>query len=452
MTPAARVAASVDLLDQVLRSPRPADGVVSAYFRSKRYIGSKDRVAVAERLYAALRHHARLGWWLDRVGHSDGARPRLIAELTLAEGLPPDNVGRLFEDGRYADGALSEFERQLAERLGGQALDHPDMPGPVRAECPDWAAEPLKRAFPDSFETELLALLEPAPSNLRVNVFKANRDDVLAELEKMGVAASATSLSPLGIRVEGRPPLAGSPLFRSGAIEVQDEGSQLVALLVDAHPGQQVADFCAGAGGKALALAAAMANKGRVVACDVSEGRLTRAKERIKRAGADNVEPRLLVTERDRWVKRQKGKFDRVLVDAPCSGSGAWRRNPDARWRSMDLANLTALQTRILDSAQRLVKPGGRLVYATCSLLPDENEDRVAGFLTEHPEFSIVPMETVWTQVLGTKPPGDGPFLRLTPARHGTDGFFVAILERAAAEPSPDPLSDPQPDMPDEVP
>ncbi|MGP1395218.1 MAG: RsmB/NOP family class I SAM-dependent RNA methyltransferase [Inquilinaceae bacterium] len=443
MTPAARVAASVDLLDQVLRSPRPADGVVSAYFRGKRYIGSKDRVAVAERLYAALRHHARLGWWLDRVGHSDGARSRLIAELTLAEGLPPDNVGRLFADGRYADGALSAFERRLAERLGGQALDHPDMPGPVRAECPDWAAEPLRRAFPDSFEAELLALLEPAPLNLRVNVLKANRDDVLTELEKMGVAASATPLSPLGLRVEGRPPLAGSPLFRSGAIEVQDEGSQLVALLVDARPGQQVADFCAGAGGKALALAAAMANKGRVVACDVSEGRLTRARERIKRAGADNVEPRLLVTERDRWIKRQKGKFDRVLVDAPCSGSGAWRRNPDARWRPVDLADLTALQTRILDSAQRLVKPGGRLVYATCSLLPDENEDRVAGFLADHPEFGIVPVGTVWTQVLGTTPPCDGPFLRLTPARHGTDGFFVAILERAAG-----PLSDPRDQTP----
>ncbi len=430
MRPEARVQAGIELLGEVLASERPADAVVSAYFRTRRYIGSKDRAEIAERIYATLRHHARLGWWLARAEAGDGARERMIAELLLAEGLGKGKLETLFGGGQYAPASLDQAERRLAGALASHTLDHPEMPAAVRGECPDWAAEPLARTFGDRLDRELAALLEAAPLDLRVNEAKAERPAVLEALVAGGIEAEATPISPLGIRVRGRPPLAGTALFKEGAIEVQDEGSQVVALLVDARPGMQVADFCAGAGGKALALGGRMAGKGRVVASDVSEGRLKRARERLRRAGLDNVEPKLLVSERDRWVKRQKGKFDRVLVDAPCTGVGAWRRNPDARWRPMDLAALTAQQAAILASAARLTKPGGRLVYATCSLLPDENQDQVARFLGEHPDFAPLPIERVWAETLGGSCPASGDSLLLTPARNGTDGFFVAVMER----------------------
>lgn len=437
MTPSARIQASIELLDGVFETPRPADGVVSAFFRSRRYIGGGDRAAIAERVYAVLRHHARLGWWLEGLGMPGDARARVIAWLALGEGQDAAAIARLFSGDRYAPAPLEAAERQAVSALAGQAMEPAEMPEPVRAECPDWAAGPLRRSFGDAFVDEMRALLSPAPLDLRVNELKSDRDEVRSTLRAGGVEARPTDLSPLGLRVDGRPPLAGSPLFRNGVIEVQDEGSQLLALLVDAQPGMQVVDFCAGAGGKALAIAARMRGKGRVVACDVSEGRLIRAKERIRRAGIDNIEPRTLSSERDKWVKRQKGKFDRVLVDAPCSGTGAWRRNPDARWRDTDLSALTALQENILDSASRLVRPGGRLVYATCSLLAEENEDRVAAFLAAHPDFRAVPVGAVWAGAVGGDCPVDGPYLRLTPARHRTDGFFAAIMERLPADTAP---------------
>ena len=221
-------------------------------------------------------------------------------------------------------------------------------------------------------------------------------------------------------------------MFRDGRVEVQDEGSQLVALLVDARPGQAVVDYCAGAGGKTLALAARMENKGRLLALDVSAGRVDRATQRLRRAGVHNVTRRLLEGESDKWLKRNAASFDRVLVDAPCSGTGSWRRNPDAKWRLRpeDLTELVAKQAAILASAARLTKPGGRLVYATCSLLAAENDRQVEAFLATHAGWRVVPVAEVWTSVLGTPCPTDGPWLHLTPAQHGTDGFFAAVLER----------------------
>ncbi|NBC32025.1 MAG: methyltransferase domain-containing protein [Alphaproteobacteria bacterium] len=437
MTPAARLAATIEALDAIDATPRPADGTLAAFFRQRRYMGAKDRSAVAERVYAILRHRARLAWALARAGGAEAepdGRLLVLGDTVLREGTGLKDLGRLFDGGQYAPAALTDDERALARALAGQALDDPAMPEPVRTECPDWAAAPLHAAFGDRFGDELLALLQPAPLDLRVQEGRQSREAVIARLARDGIEAAPTPLSPLGIRVTGRPPLAGHPLFRSGVIEVQDEGSQLVALLADARPGQQVADFCAGAGGKALAMAARMQGKGRVVACEIAEGRLIRAKERIKRAGVDNIEPRRLEHERDKWVRRQKGKFDRVLIDAPCSGCGAWRRNPDARWRPTDLPALADLQARILASAARLTKPGGRLVYATCSLLPEENRQQIDHFLSETDAFAVVPVADVWPAAVGTPPPaGDGPFLQLTPARHHTDGFFVAVLERTAA-------------------
>lgn len=243
------------------------------------------------------------------------------------------------------------------------------------------------------------------------------------------------------MRVEGRPALGALPAFRDGIVEIQDEGSQLVALLADAKPGQWVIDYCAGAGGKTLALAADMANKGRLIASDISVQRLERAVTRLRRAGVHNVERRALGGENASWFKRQAGKFDRVLVDAPCSGTGTWRRNPDMKWRigPDDVAELTQKQREILGNAAKLVKPGGRLIYATCSLLPDENEASVDAFLADHPDFEVVPVTAIWAEKVATPCPAPGPYLRLTPHRHGTDGFFTAVLARRAAATPPAP-------------
>ena len=248
--------------------------------------------------------------------------------------------------------------------------------------------------------------------------------------------AEPTPWSPIGLRLNGRVPLGGLAAFKDGIVEVQDEGSQITALLVDARPAMRVVDFCAGAGGKSFALAAQMANRGKLVACDVSAHRLDQATGRLRRGGVGNVERRALTSERDKWVKRHAGGFDRVLVDAPCLGIGAWRRNPGDKWRvtEADLADLIVRQQEILGSAARLVRPGGRLVYATCSLLHEENEAQAEALLAALPEFSVVPAAQVWHETIGGTAPGGERYLRLTPARHGTDGFFVAIFER---EPCP---------------
>ena len=236
-------------------------------------------------------------------------------------------------------------------------------------------------------------------------------------------------------RLKHRVPLAGTAAFKDGLVEVQDEGSQIAALLADARPGMRVVDFCAGAGGKTLALAAQMRNRGKLVACDTAAWRLERAGKRLRRAGVNNVERRTLASERDLWVKHHAASFDRVLVDAPCLGIGSWRRNPDGKWRAtpQDLAELVERQRDILASAARLVKPGGRLIYATCSLLHEENEAQAETFLAARPDFALYPVARAWEETIGGRSPGGNECLRLTPARHGTDGFFVAQFERRVA-------------------
>jgi 16S rRNA (cytosine967-C5)-methyltransferase len=244
--------------------------------------------------------------------------------------------------------------------------------------------------------------------------------------------------------------------FQNGLVEIQDEGSQLVAALVDAQPGMQIADYCAGAGGKTLAMAARMNNKGRVVAMDVYESRLDRSAQRLRRAGAHNVERRAIDADNRKWLKRQAGAFDRVLVDAPCTGTGTWRRNPDGRWtlQPKDLEELLPKQAMILDAAAKLVKPGGGLIYATCSVLPAENEHQIASFLERHPDFEVVPVAAIWREVLASDPPPEvenGPYLRLSPLKHGTDGFFGAALVRKAKEKAA-PEATPAEDAPEAAP
>jgi 16S rRNA (cytosine967-C5)-methyltransferase len=264
-------------------------------------------------------------------------------------------------------------------------------------------------------------------------VWLGSRESAAAALAAEGIGTEPTPLSPWGLRVPERRPVTSTRAFQEGLVEVQDEGSQLIALLTDARPGMRVADYCAGAGGKTLALAAAMGNRGRLTACDVSAPRLEGAVRRLRRAGVDNAE-RHLLEPGDRWAKRRAGTFDRVLVDAPCTGTGTWRRNPDARTRTgpEDLRELVAKQAAVLDAAAGLVRPaGGRLVYATCSLLPEEDEDQVRAFLGRHPGFAPLPLSVAWAEAgLPPPPAGDGDFLATSPARHGTDGFFAAILQR----------------------
>ncbi|MBT9386166.1 RsmB/NOP family class I SAM-dependent RNA methyltransferase [Pseudooceanicola sp. CBS1P-1] len=435
MTSANRLQAALDLMGDLDRVARPADAVVSAWFRARRKMDDRDRGALLERLNAILRHRARLGWWLERHGRPDTPRNRLLAWLSLGEGQPPEQIRRQFSGAKFAPAPLTAQEDTLLTKLRGSTMVHPAMSQEVRLECPDWAAEPLHRRFGDSFEAEMAALLTPPTLDLRVNTLKADRAEVLRALEAQDLQPEPSGLAPQGIRLRTRLSLARLEPLKSGAVEIQDEGSQLVAMLVEAGPGDRVVDFCAGAGGKTLAIAAQMENKGRIIACDVNEGRLKRASERFRKAGVHNAETRLLTSETDRWVKRHKGSFDRVLVDAPCSGTGTWRRNPDARWRAPEeqgLDSLIALQARILSSAARLVKPGGRLVYATCSLLPEENEAQVDAFLAAHPDFRILPLSEAAPGIASAHP----VHLSLTPARHDTDGFFAAILLREAADPA----------------
>jgi len=417
MTPGARIAAAIEVLDAIEEDGGPADRTLGAWFRARRFIGAKDRTSIAEAVFGVLRRRLRIDWWLARYRTEANGRSRMLADLALA-GAGADAVETLFDGGRYAPAPPTGTERDVVDRLSRRPLEPDEMPEAVRLECPAWAESGLRAALGDHFAAELAALRLPAPVDLRVNLLKGSRETALSLLAVAGIEATPTPHSPWGIRLAGRPALGALPIFRDGLVEVQDEGSQLLAGLVEPAPGMQAVDFCAGAGGKALALAAVMQNRGRIVACDVHDHRLARLGERSRRAGAHNIERRVLSGERDRWVKRHKGAFDRVLVDAPCSGTGTWRRSPDARWRRglSDLAELTALQDRILDSACRLVRPGGRLVYGTCSLLREENEDRVAAFLAAHPEFAAL-----------------GDAMRLGPASHGTDGFFGAVMERLPA-------------------
>ncbi len=436
MTPRARIAGVLELLAEMETISRPADAQARAFFRARRYIGSKDRAAISSLLYDTLRHKARLAWWADKLKIPQEPRKRLLIYLTLVAKHTPKEIKDLFDGTRYAPEPLTYDEGKLLSRLKGHTLFHPEMDEATQLECPMWAFPSLAKRFGRDLKGELEALLQSAPLDLRVNTLKIARGKALKELLKKELKVKETSFSPLGLRVYERPSLGEIALLKEGAIEIQDEGSQLVALLLDPKAGERIVDFCAGAGGKTLALSALMENKGRIVACDIAEKRLQKSIKRFNRADLHNIETKTLSSERDPWVKRHKEKFDRVLVDAPCSGTGTWRRNPDARWNGLgpSLDELISLQKSILESAARLVKKGGRLVYATCSLLPQENEEQIQRFLDNHPDFTLLPLKECKASYPSL--PDTGAFLSLTPAKHDTDGFFAAVMTRSAPKPS----------------
>lgn len=412
----ALLAHTVAVLTQVLSFAHAADAVLSRYFREHRALGARDRAFIAETVYAVLR---RLRWLRRLIlPHSDPRR-LAIAWLLRGEGLSL----------RQLEAALSPAEREWLPGL--QAVELPAGSFADQADLPDWLAERLVAQYGEKTALELAhSLNQPAPLDIRANPLKTDRDKLLAALAASRIAAEPCALAPHGLRVVGKPALNKHPLFLDGSFEVQDEGSQLLVHLLAPRRGEMVVDFCAGAGGKTLLIGALMRSTGRLYAFDVAERRLTKLRPRAARAGLSNLHPMLIDSERDSRLKRFAGKADRVLVDAPCSGLGTLRRNPDLKWRQSpaSVEELVAKQGAILTAAARLVRPGGRLVYATCSLLADENEAVVEAFLAAHPQFAPLDANALLREQ-GITLDGEGPYLRLSPLEQQTDGFFAAALQ-----------------------
>ena len=427
MTPAARIAAAIDVLADIEARKRPVGEAIKDWGHAHRFAGSGDRSTVANLVYDTLRVKSSAGWIMG----GDSPRTTVIGMLKRFRGLAPDEVAALFGVDRYAAPALTDEELNA---LATGNLD--DAPAHVAGDYADWLDPHLARSFGDGRVAEAAALAARAPLDLRVNQLKAIRPQILEALGHFH--PEPTPLSPMGIRIapreDGRVPyVQGETAFIKGAVEVQDEGSQLVAMIARAKPGEQVLDLCAGAGGKTLALAAAMNNKGQVFATDNDSRRLKNIFERLTRASARNVQVR---TPKGRIpdIAGLEGQMDLVLVDAPCTGTGTWRRNPDAKWRIRpgSLEQRMQEQAQVLDVASACMKPGGRLVYITCSLLDEENGGQVSAFCARHPGFAVVPpaeaARAAGLEALAAFPDVSGLGLLLSPARTATDGFFVSTL------------------------
>jgi 16S rRNA (cytosine967-C5)-methyltransferase len=422
MHPKALLEACAELIRLTLKFDHPADAIVSRFFRDHRGLGPRERATLAETVYTVLRKKLLF----DHLAPSgSGPKERRLAILGF------------YGPGDFLRSALTEQETHWLDAC--EKVTPTDFMERHRHNLPEWLVQPLKDQLGDEFWPLVEQLNRGAGLDLRVNDFKAKRADVQKELAKAGIKAVATPYSPWGLRIAGKPALNKSEGFLRGDFEVQDEGSQLLALLLDAKRGEMVVDFCAGAGGKTLAIGAAMRSTGRLYAFDTSAHRLDSFKPRMARSGLSNVHPAAIAHERDERVKRLSGKIDRVLVDAPCTGLGTLRRNPDLKWRQSPQAveEMAVKQAAILQSASRLLKSGGRLVYATCSVLPQENEDVAAAFSAANPDFEPL----VAGEVLSGLKVADAAslcqggesgqlYLRLWPQRHATDGFFAAVWQR----------------------
>jgi 16S rRNA (cytosine967-C5)-methyltransferase len=423
MNPPALLDLTTRLLQLALKFDQPADGVVSNFMRAHRELGPRERHTLAETTYTVMRQRLLLQHLANQGGGHGGAS--LERRLAMLAWQGSDSFLRA---------ALAPHEQRWLGEV--QAIDRTTLPDKLRHNLPDWLAGTLREQLGDEeFWPLVQSLAETAPLDLRVNTLKAKRDDVARALADAGFDATPTPHSPWGLRLAGKPALNRLELFTRGDVEVQDEGSQLLALLTDAKRGEMVVDFCAGAGGKTLALGASMRNTGRLYAFDVSGHRLEALKPRLARSGLSNVYPAQIAHERDDRIKRLAGKIDRVLVDAPCSGLGTLRRNPDLKWRQspQSVLELQAKQTAILTGAARLLKSGGRLVYATCSLLPAENEQVADAFsLAQARDFEVLPVQELLeaSQVQGAADLVSGPHLRLWTHRHRTDSFFAAVWRR----------------------
>lgn len=437
MTPAARIEAAIYLLGKIETERRPADDIVRGWIKARRFVGGSDRRALRERVYGILRRRTRLGWHLDNENFKLSVRGLVIADVVLSDRADPS---QLFDSSTHAPKTMNNAEQKLALALVGKHLEDPAMPGHVLVEIPDWLATSLKKFLGERFMAEMAALNQPAPMDLRVNLARVTREQAQKSLAKDKVKTTTTPLSPLGLRLDAHSDIARTKAFRTGLIEVQDEGSQLLSLMVGAKPGMAMLDYCAGAGGKTLALADRMGlmggeSRGRLVATDVEESRLKRMDRRLERAKLGGLIEHHVLVDGDDWHANNESAFDRVLVDAPCTGTGTWRRHPEQKKKLTQekLAELCQTQKEILKKTAPLVKPGGRLIYATCSLLHEENEAQMVSFLKTHTDFEVINWHIVWEETIPKTPTPEaqsGHYLRLTPARHGTDGFFIAVLVR----------------------
>ncbi|MFN5588494.1 MAG: RsmB/NOP family class I SAM-dependent RNA methyltransferase [Holosporales bacterium] len=429
MTPAALASAALEILTAA-HGGVPVDRELHHWGRRHRFAGSRDRQHLAALVYGVLRYRVRLTWRLVRAGADWTPRLGLLAYHLIVEGQTPAALANIYNGSQYAPAPLTGGERRKLERLHVDTEAEVSMPLAVKGECPDWAASTLEARYGNCLPTLLDALQKQAPVDLRVNTLHIDRMALLEQVRASGLSAQPTPHSPLGIRIGQRFAFDRLPALKNGHAEIQDEAAQLAALLVGVKSGMAVLDFCAGAGGKSLALAASMENKGRLVSLDIISKRLEEAKRRLRKAGVHNATVRLM---EDRWCVSNAGKFDRVLVDAPCTGTGTWRRNPDARFRytAADVQELVAKQRAILSQAGRLVKPGGELWYATCSLLGEENDAQVAWFNEVEVGFSPLVMKEAFSRAgLGELVGIKENSLQLTPHQHGTDGFFVAAWKR----------------------
>ncbi len=408
------------VLADVLSNTGPADVKLGWFFKQNRDLGTKDRAFIAESVYGVLRRKSFLSYV------SDGEDPRklLVAWLVRVQGMSTRDL---------AD-SLTAQQKEWAQEIKAKKTD--DISKAMQADLPEWLWDKLVVQYGEEEALTIArSMHQPASLDLRVNLVKATREDVIAKFASEKTEVNPTPYAPNGLRMPQKMTISRHVLFTDGKIEVQDEGSQLLAQLVAPRRGEMVADFCAGAGGKSLAMGALMRNSGRIYAFDVSEKRLQNLGKRLKRSGLSNLHSQVISSEADPKLKRLNGKFDRVLVDAPCSGLGTLRRNPDLKWRQkpQDVLELSVKQTNILARAAKLVKTGGRLVYATCSLLQDENEVIADAFLKVNPDFVLVPAGSILQQQqinLDT-----GVYLKLLPHLHQTDGFFAAVFEKTVAKP-----------------
>ena len=431
MTPAARLSAAIELIETIDAQRVPAAKALKEWGTAHRYAGSGDRAAISGLIWDVLRRRASSAWIMDQ----DTPRARVLGMLKLERRMDVEAIAALCDGGRFAPAPLTDHERAA---LGERSLE--GAPAHIAGDYPEWLDGYLAQAFGEDRVAEATAMASRAPLDLRVNTLKAKREKILGSLAYLG--AKPTPWSPIGLRIElgadaRNPGIHAEEAFIKGAIEVQDEGSQLAALLSAAKPGEQVIDLCAGAGGKTLALAAMMQGKGRLIATDHDKRQLAPIHERLSRAGVHNADIRTPKGDGD-TLGDIRASADLVLIDAPCTGTGTWRRNPDAKWRMRPGALEVRLkdQVTVLDRAAALTKPGGRIAYITCSVLPPENGEQVRAFVDRHPDFAVLPpaqtATVLWDKAeefsAATLQSPEG--LLMTPRRTGTDGFFVSILKR----------------------
>ncbi len=422
-----RAQAAIDVIADIDRRSRPVSQALKNWGLDNRFAGSGDRAAIGNLVYDALRSRSSTQYLMN----SDSIRKLVLGTMLRSWGYDAASLNAAFEDDRHAPDPLTDDE---AETFATRKLS--DAPEHIQADVPEWLVPSLKANFDDEWITEAQAFTRRPPLDLRVNTLKSNVAKVTKQLER--AKAKPAAIARFGLRVEPGegpdrlPNVTADAAFQRGAFEVQDEGSQIAADLVFARPGEQVLDFCAGAGGKTLAMAATMENRGQIHAYDSDRHRLKPIHERLKRAGIRNAQ----VHEPDSDLSDLIGNMDRVVIDAPCTGTGTWRRHPHAKWKltKEQLETRLTEQEEVLSQAAPFVKPGGFLIYITCSILPEENENQVVAFTTDNPEFELLSVGEVWQDLFGFDKPqpwsSDMKSVTLTPASTGTDGFFVAVMGR----------------------